>query len=137
MDAPGPPPGTEFEVISLELAYSSTVENMILDFDKNNPINPGEIYYSPIIPQLENRIFSVREFNFNGPYVYVGGTILWREVVLDNYYLSKDPWNGWFGATLRFHSVPDPEIVPVPSAVILGSLGLTFSGWMLKRKRML
>ena len=29
------------------------------------------------------------------------------------------------------------EVVPVPSAVILGSLGLTFSGWLLKRKRML
>ena len=29
------------------------------------------------------------------------------------------------------------EVVPVPSAVILGSLGLTFSGWLLKRKRMI
>jgi len=29
------------------------------------------------------------------------------------------------------------EPVPVPSAVILGSLGLTFSGWMLKRKRLI
>ena len=28
------------------------------------------------------------------------------------------------------------EVVPVPSAIILGSLGLTFSGWLLKRKRM-
>jgi len=27
-------------------------------------------------------------------------------------------------------------VTPVPSAVILGSLGLTFSGWLLKRKRM-
>jgi hypothetical protein len=26
---------------------------------------------------------------------------------------------------------------PLPSAVILGSLGLTFSGWLLKRKRMI
>ncbi|MCP4258686.1 MAG: hypothetical protein GY774_14475 [Planctomycetes bacterium] len=31
---------------------------------------------------------------------------------------------------------PNPCLVPVPSAVILGSLGLTFSGWLLKRKRM-
>ena len=29
------------------------------------------------------------------------------------------------------------SVVPVPSAVILGSLGLTFSGWLLKRKRMM
>jgi len=28
-------------------------------------------------------------------------------------------------------------VVPVPSAVILGSLGLTFSGWLLKKKRMI
>jgi hypothetical protein len=27
--------------------------------------------------------------------------------------------------------------VPVPSAVILGSLGLTFSGWILRKRRML
>ena len=27
-------------------------------------------------------------------------------------------------------------LVPVPSAVILGSLGLTFSGWLLKRRKM-
>jgi hypothetical protein len=29
------------------------------------------------------------------------------------------------------------EVVPVPSAVILGSFGLTFSGWMLKKRRKL
>ena len=28
-------------------------------------------------------------------------------------------------------------LTPIPSAVILGSLGLTFSGWLLKRKRMI
>ena len=28
-------------------------------------------------------------------------------------------------------------VTPVPSAVILGGLGLTFSGWLLKRKRMI
>ncbi len=31
----------------------------------------------------------------------------------------------------------DNVVVPVPSAVILGSLGLTFSGWLLKRRKML
>ena len=29
------------------------------------------------------------------------------------------------------------QITPVPSAVILGSLGLTFSGWLLRRRKML
>jgi len=29
------------------------------------------------------------------------------------------------------------EPVPIPSAIILGSLGLTFSGWMLRRRKML
>ena len=29
------------------------------------------------------------------------------------------------------------QLVPVPSAVILGTIGLTFSGWLLKRKRMM
>lgn len=31
----------------------------------------------------------------------------------------------------------DLSVVPLPPAVILGGLGLTFSGWLLKRKRML
>ena len=29
------------------------------------------------------------------------------------------------------------EVVPLPSAVILGSIGLTFSGWLLRRRKML
>jgi hypothetical protein len=29
------------------------------------------------------------------------------------------------------------DVVPAPTAVILGSLGLTFSGWLLKRNRMI
>ncbi len=33
-------------------------------------------------------------------------------------------------------NIDNVEIVPVPPAAILGSLGLTFSGWLLKRKRM-
>jgi len=38
---------------------------------------------------------------------------------------------------LTYQHVVLHEVVPVPSAVILGSLGLTFSGWLLKRKRMI
>jgi len=34
-------------------------------------------------------------------------------------------------------AIGDIELVPVPSAVILGSIGLTFSGWLLRRRRML
>ena len=29
------------------------------------------------------------------------------------------------------------KLTPIPSTIILGSLGLTFSGWLLKRKRMI
>ncbi len=32
---------------------------------------------------------------------------------------------------------PGPEIIPAPPAVILGNLGLTFSGWLLRKRRML
>ncbi len=55
--------------------------------------------------------------------------------------LSSQSWtfNGPSGEPIdtgfRVASVP-AEVVPVPSAVILGSIGLTFSGWLLKRKRM-
>ncbi|MHC4728530.1 MAG: hypothetical protein ACYS17_15015 [Planctomycetota bacterium] len=34
-------------------------------------------------------------------------------------------------------AIGEVEVVPLPSAFILGSLGLTFSGWMLKRRRLL
>ncbi len=33
--------------------------------------------------------------------------------------------------------VYEPTVVPVPSAVILGSIGITFTGWLLRRRKML
>ena len=40
---------------------------------------------------------------------------------------------------INFSTLEDARIVltPVPSAVILGSIGLTFSGWLLRRRKML
>jgi hypothetical protein len=44
----------------------------------------------------------------------ISGNYVWRLVVLDEYSLTEDPWDGYFAATLRFHStVP----VPVDAAV--------------------
>ena len=31
----------------------------------------------------------------------------------------------------------DPAVIPTPSAIILGSIGMTFSGWILRRRRVL
>lgn len=56
--------------------------------------------------------------------------------VLDRWYLS----GGYYGDGTNYISeVCGLEIIhtPVPGAVILGGLGLTFSGWMLKRRKML
>jgi len=61
--------------------------------------------------------------------------------------IGRDTW-GWdhhygliddvriYNRALTASEVHELNVVPVPSAVILGGLGLTFSGWMLKRKRM-
>jgi len=56
-----------------------------------------------------------------------------------------DPTNVAFGRTdfnydglVTSGTLPDVDtltVVPVPSAIILGSLGLTFSGWLLHRKK--
>jgi hypothetical protein len=31
----------------------------------------------------------------------------------------------------------DPFVIPTPSAIILGSIGMTFSGWILRRRKVL
>ena len=41
---------------------------------------------------------------------------------------------GW---QVTYNFIVEPEPIPAPSAVILGSLGLTFSGWLLRKRRMI
>ncbi len=63
-----------------------------------------------------------------------------------NINFTFDPTNVVFGRT-DFNYYGDTSgtltdvdtliVVPVPSAVILGSLGMTFSGWLLHKRRML
>ena len=59
----------------------------------------------------------------NTVFPYIGG---WSDGVVLN---SGD-------AYLDNFIVDSGTVVPVPTAVILGSIGLTLSGWLLKRKRM-
>ena len=66
---------------------------------------------------------------------YRGGSFLHNDVVLaSSYQLSiyDNPIDQDYRTGFRV-----VEIVPVPSAVLLGSIGLTFSGWLLRRRRML
>lgn len=71
----------------------------------------------------------------------VGGVRFWgqdSDQVNGEQYVSLD----MFATTLNFsnvrsnsdYSVMGVEIVHVPSAVILGSIGLSFAGWMLRRR---
>ena len=87
----------------------------------------------------------------NGTFDMMGNVAEWNETVLqttgrgirggpypcDDSYLrsSYQSYDNMFSESdsQGFRVV---EVVPLPSAVILGSLGLTFSGWLLKRKRM-
>ena len=59
--------------------------------------------------------------------------------ISDNQYA----WNGIiddiriYNRALTDSEVYDLHLIPAPGAVVLGSIGLTFSGWLLRRRRML
>jgi hypothetical protein len=47
-------------------------------------------------------------------------------------YYDGITWHGFMGTTADFS---DAAVVPVPSAVLLGALGLAYSGWKLRKRR--
>ncbi len=58
------------------------------------------------------------------PYRTLTGTLASGDLINNQFRIGEN-------ATIKLVSIP------VPSAVILGSLGLTFSGWLLHKRRML
>jgi len=73
---------------------------------------------------------------------YTGSAPLMIGSTLNTDHHDKGVFNGpidevrIYNRALSESEIYDLSVVPIPSAVILGGLGLTFSGWMLKRKRM-
>ena len=67
--------------------------------------------------------------------LYVGKTGQWPGYPDDRYFTGVIDEVRIYNRALTGSEVYDLSIVPVPSAVILGGLGLTFSGWLLHRRR--
>ncbi|MFH1885047.1 MAG: LamG domain-containing protein [Planctomycetota bacterium] len=67
--------------------------------------------------------------------LYIGNTGYWSSYSDDRYFSGVID-----GVRIYNRALTETEIaqlVPLPSAVILGSIGLTFSGWLLRRRKML
>jgi hypothetical protein len=84
-------------------------------FERDEPIAPGEIYYTPVLPELEDVIFSVNETDFSGPWVATSAGQFWQPVILDESFLTEYNPVIDFGLTLRFHSVA-PNLEPNANA---------------------
>ncbi len=85
-----------------------------------------------------NNIFG-QNFNYGSGLTLDGNRVLGTGI-LSGEWLDGTPWavniqENYSTATIL--AIPEPAVIPAPGALILGSIGLTFSGWLLKRKRMM
>lgn len=108
----------EFEVFAYDLS-GNLLDSLAYYYDTSNA--PYIIYvhntYSVSRPQKPLTSNMLAQFNVSGiSYIDINPNHGGGGVVIDD--LAFTP-------------------VPVPSAILLGSIGLTFTGWLLKRKRML
>ncbi len=65
-----------------------------------------------------------------------GSIVAWRQESISTGFVVSTVPVGTGYIAIAGSDTYNLAITPVPSAVILGGLGLTFSGWLLKRKRM-
>ena len=69
--------------------------------------------------------------------LYIGKTGHWPGYPDDRYFSGVIDGVRIYNRALTDSEVYDLYLIPVPSAVILGSIGLTFTGWLLHRRKML
>jgi len=82
-----PPASGIWDFAVMTPGYEDTVWNRVLGdytiLPLDDPIAPGEIYYSAPMPQLEDVTFGVRDFGFKGPGYSVGWQSYYWEWTLD------------------------------------------------------
>jgi hypothetical protein len=88
--------------------------------------------------QITSRGGNADVFIYGTGFNYGYGEISDLSGILTGTLLNGDTINCWFyredeSGDMNYGTI---TLVPIPSAVILGTLGLTFSGWLLKRKGM-
>ncbi len=125
-----------FEHSTLSQSFLLDEESLTLSFDFLMETDGGET--DVFTASLDgNPIYTLSsdfgDTSFDDTFSYDVSSLAGQEVVL--VFDLKHDYDDDSNTTVMLDKV-SVELVPVPSAVILGSFGLTFSGWLLKRRKM-
>ncbi len=148
--APHVDEAVKFDFDSFWLVDAHSVEVLLSDYDPSDIIDldieltSGSMFDFDFLQTTDTSIFEKVDSSYDKLWrlKFSGLSGLGATDLIDNFTIyanDDDPLNP-SGTAEHFYitgMTADVEPVPAPSAVVLGSLGLGFSGWLLRKRRIL